>query len=81
MIRPTHVGMNPVELRYNPFMFSLNKSSGSCNVLSSKHCVPKEVKDMNVKAFIIITNKNETKVMTEHILCDYKCKFNSAIYN
>ena len=61
VIRPTLVGMNPVELRYNPFMFSLNKSSGSCNVLSSKHCVPKEAKDMNVKTFIIITNKNELK--------------------
>ena len=62
-------------------MFSLNKSSGSCNVLSSKNCVPKEAKDMNVKAFNIITNKDETKAMTEHILCDYKCKFNSTIYN
>ena len=62
-------------------MFSLSKSSGSFNVLSSKNCVPKEAKDMNVKAFNIITNKDETKAMTEHILCDYKCKFNSTIYN
>ena len=62
-------------------MFSLNKSSGSCNVLSSKNYVPKEAKDMNVKAFNIITNKDETKATTEHILCDYKCKFNSTIYN
>ena len=30
-----------------------------------------------VKAFNMITNKKEAKPMTQHILCDYKCKFNS----
>ena len=41
--------MNPSELKYYPFMISLNvhlfKCTGSCNVLSPKMCVPKEVKD------------------------------------
>ena len=35
----------------------------------------------NVEAFNMITNKNEAKVMTEHISCDCKCKFDSSIYN
>ena len=29
----------------------------------------------------MITNKHETKAMTEHISCDCKCKFNSSTYN
>ena len=33
---------------------------------------------INVKAFNIITNKNEAKAVTEHISCDCKCKFNST---
>ena len=72
MVRPTIIDLNPVELKYYPFMISLNKCTGSCNVLSPKICVPKESKDINVKAFNMITNKNETKTMTKHIPCDCK---------
>ena len=53
MVRPTLIDLNPVELKYYPFMISLNKCTGSCNVLSPKICVPKETKDINVKAFNI----------------------------
>ena len=51
MVRRTVIDLNPVELKYYPFMISLNKCTGSCNVLSPKLCVPKETKDINVKAF------------------------------
>ena len=78
ILRPTLINMNPVELKYYSFKISLNKCTGSCNVLSPKICVTKERKDINVKAFNIIPNKNEAKAMTEHISCDCKCKFNST---
>ena len=81
MVRPTLVDLNPVELKYYPFMISLNKCTGSCNVLSPEICAPKETKDINVKVFNMITNKNEAKAMTELISCDCRCKFNSATYN
>ena len=81
MVRPTLADMNPVELKYYPFMISLNKCTGSCNVLSPKIFVPKETKDINIKAFNMITNKNEVKAIEEHISCDCKCKFNSTICN
>ena len=42
-------------------MISLNKYTESCNFVSPKICVPKETKDINVKAFNMITNKNEAK--------------------
>ena len=66
------------ELKYYLFMTSSNKCSGSYNVLSPKICASKETKDINVKTFNMITNKDEAKAMTEHILFDYKCKFNGA---
>ena len=40
MFRPTLIDINPVELKYYPFMVSLNKFTGSCIVLSPKICVP-----------------------------------------
>ena len=81
MVRPTLIDMNPNEFKYYPCMISLNKCTGSCNALSPKICVPKEVKDINVKAFNMITNKDEVKAMAEHISCDCKCKFNSTTCN
>ena len=44
MARPTLIDMNPFGLKYYPFMISLNKCTGSCNILSPKICVPKETK-------------------------------------
>ena len=73
--------MNPVELKYYPFMISLDKCSGSCNVLSPKICVPKETKDVNVKACNMIKNKSKAKTIAKHISCDFKCTFNSTTCN
>ena len=39
MVRPTLIDLNPVELKYYPFMISLDKYTGSRNVLSPKLCV------------------------------------------
>ena len=70
MVRDRHtlIDMNPVELKYYLFM----------NVLSQKICVLKETKDIKIKAFNMIANKDVAKAMTEHISCDSKCKFNSS---
>ena len=67
MVRPTPIDLNSVELKYYPCMISLDKCTESCNVLSPKVCVPKETKDINVKAFNMIANKNKAITMTEYI--------------
>ena len=33
MVRPTLIHLNPVELKYYPFLISLNKCNGILNVL------------------------------------------------
>ena len=81
MVKPTLINSNLFELKYKPFMISLNKCIGDCNVLSSKIYYPKETKDINVKAFNMITNKNEAKSMTKYITCNCKCKFSSTTLN
>ena len=64
-------------------MIRLDKCNGSyaVNDLSTKICVPSEAEDVNIKVFNMITRVNEVKTLIEHILCDYKCKFNSATCN
>ena len=81
MVRSTLIDMNPLQFKYYWFMISLDKCSGSCKFLSSKICVPKKTKDINLKAFNMIKSKNEAKTMTKHISCDCKFKFNSTTYN
>ena len=78
IVRPTLVDMSSNELKYYLFMINLNKYDGICNVLSPKIFIPKETKDINVKASNMIINNDEAKAMAEHISCDCKCKFNST---
>ena len=81
MVRTTLIDLNPVELKYYPFLISLDKCNRSCKVLSPKICVSKETKDVNVKVFNIISNKNGAKTVAKHISCDCKYKFNSITCN
>ena len=43
--------------------------------------VPNKIKNINVKVFNMITNKNEAKTLVKHISCYCKCKFNSTTCN
>ena len=80
MIRRILIDLNPPDLQYYSFMISLDKCTGSCNVLSPEMCVPKKTKDKNVKVLNMITNKNEAKIIRKHISYVYQCKFNSKYY-
>ena len=44
MATPTLIDLNLVELKYYPFMISLDKCSGSCNILSPKYVFQKKQK-------------------------------------
>ena len=81
MVRPTLIDISPVELKYYGFMISLNKCTGSCNVLSPKTCVPKETKDIHVKAFNMITNKDEAKAMTVNVIVNANSIVQHVIQN
>ena len=84
MTRPILIDLNPVELSHYPFMISLDKCNGSCNAvddLSSKICLPRETKGVDVKVFNMTARINEAKTLVNNISCDYKCKFHNATCN
>ena len=58
MVRPSPSDLNPLELKYYLFIITLDKCNGSSNILIPKICASKEIKDVNVKAFNMITDKN-----------------------
>ena len=47
MFRRALIDLNPVELKYYPFIISLEKCSRRCNILTPKICVSKEQKTKN----------------------------------
>ena len=54
------------------FVISIDKFTGSCNVLSPKIYgqKKKKKKDKYIKTFNMIANKNGPKIMTKYISCN-----------
>ena len=62
----------------------VNKCSGSCNTLDnpmSKICVPKVIKNVNIKVYNILMILNETRSVLWHESCKCVCKLNSSVCN
>ena len=75
MIRPFLIDLNPFELKYYPFMISLENYKGSCNCvddLSMRISIWSKTKDIQVKVFNMIKNRNEAKTLVKEISCDWK---------
>ena len=57
---------------------------GSCNALndlSDKVCVPNKSEGLNLSVFNMIAEINESKVVTKHISCKCKCRFDERKCN
>ena len=67
--------------RYNVLV---NKCSGSCNTLDnpmSKICIPKVIKNVNIKVYSFLVMLNETRNVLWHESCRSVCKLNSSVCN
>ena len=85
-IQPNLINLHPNEysqdLHYCPFAVKLNKCVGSCNTLndlSIKVCVSKKTEDLNIHVFNMITEKNESKILTKDISFKRKCRGDGKI--
>ena len=63
-IRTRIIDINSNEPLFYPFSISVNKCSGSCNNINDPYanlCVPDVVKNINVKAFNLMSRTNEAR--------------------
>ena len=63
---------------FYPHNVLVNKCSGSCNALDnpmSKICVPKVIKNVNMKVYNFLMKLNETRSVLWHESCKCICKF------
>ena len=66
------------EFHYDPFAVKLDRSVGSFNTfndLSNEKCAPNKTEDLNVSLCNMIAVIHESKILTKHISCKCKCKF------
>ena len=88
MIQPTFINLHPneysQEFHHYPFAVKLDRCVGSFNTLnelSNKVCVPNKTEEFNLSIFNMITGINEFKILTKHILCQCKCRFDEGKCN
>ena len=82
-----NVWFNPILLDPNKYSqdfqqyllaVKLDKIVVICNTLnnlSNKVCIPNKTEDLNLSVFSIITLINQPIILTKHILCQCKCRF------
>ena len=63
-IRPKKVNINSNEPSFYPYSILVNKCIGNCNNINdpyAKLCVPDVAKNVNIKAFNLMSKANETR--------------------
>ena len=86
MPRPKILNVNEEigEVLFYPYDVLVNKCSGSCDTLDnpmSKICVPKIIKNVNIKVYNFLMRLNETRNVLWHESCKCVCKLNSTVCN
>ena len=84
-LRPEIINIKSNESSFYPYSVKKSKYKGSCNNISdlyAKLCVPDVVKNMNVKAFNLISKSNKARYIIWHETCRSNCRLNpSACHN
>ena len=82
--RPETINVSTNNPIFYPFTIKTSKCSGNCNNINdpqAKICVPHVVKDLNVKAFNLMSRINETKNITWHETCKCECRLEAIVCN
>ena len=67
-----------------PYKIGAKKCIGSCDDINnpnSKVCIPDIVKNVSIKVFDLVYNKNKTKLIKFHESCKCNCLINSNVCN
>ena len=86
MPRPKILNVNEGigETLFYPYNVLVNKCSGSCDTLDnpmSKICVPKIIKNVNMKVYNFLMRLNETRNVLWRESCECVCTLNSSVCN
>ena len=83
-IRPEIININSNNPIFYPFSIKTNKCSGNCNNTNNpkaKICVPDIIKNLNFKAFNLMSLSNEMRHIEWHETCKCICRFDATVCN
>ena len=83
-VRPEIININSDNPIFYPFSIKGNKCNGNCNSINDPHArisVPDTIKNLNVKAFNLMTLINETRHRKWHETCKCICRLDKIICN
>ena len=83
-IRPEIISLKTNEPLFYHYSIRRNKCKDSCNRISdpyAKICVPKKVKNTNVKVFNLMSRTNETRHTKWHKTCKCRCRVDASVCN
>ena len=83
-VRPEIINVNSDNPIFYPFSTKINKWSGNCNNINNpcaKIYAPDVIKDLNVKAFNLMSWTNETRFIKRHKKCKCECRLNAIVRN
>ena len=72
-----NISNNPI---FYPFSIKINKFSGNCNNINNPYAkirVPDVIKDLNIKAFNLMSRTNETRFIKWHKKCKCECRLDA----
>ena len=83
-VKPVIMNIISDEPSFYPYSILVNKCSGSCNNINNpyfKLCIPDLVKNIDIKVFNLISRTNETRYISWHETCTYKCRLDACDCN
>ena len=83
-IRSHIINVNTNEPVFYPYGITMNKCKGSCNTINDPYAklyVPDTIKNINVKAFNLMSGTNETRHIERHKTCKCKCRLDASVCN
>ena len=83
-VRPQIVNINIKEPVFFPFSIKISKCSGTCDNINdpyAKLCVRDVVKNVNVRAFNLMSRTNETRYTEWHETCKCTCRLDGSLRN
>ena len=84
IVRPEIINTNSNNPIFYPFSVKINRCSDNCNNVNDPYariCVPETIKNLNVKAFNLMSRTNKTRSIKWYETCKCICRLNEIIYN
>ena len=83
-IRSEIIDVNTNETVFYVYSITINKCKSSCNTINdlyAKLCVPDTIKNINIKAFNLMSRTNETRHIEWHKTYKCKCRLDASVCN